>query len=174
MPFQDALGARLKLLEPSRRQIEDLLQQHPHELTPGMREITDLLRSLGKQVFLVSGGFENMIAPVAEVLDVPMENVFANRILFHDDDEGTYKGFDDSAFTSRAGGKARAILHIKEANDYRNGVVMVGDGGTDYEARRDGAADVFVGYGHIANRKVVRENADLFIMHWDELASRLQ
>ncbi len=106
---------------------------------------------------------------------------------------------------------------------FPDGVVMVGDGGTDYEARRDGAADVMVGwvahekpgrfrechgrgelayarhrhrpactrssllavssssrlidcsdrYGGVVERAVVRDNADVFIKHWRELAAIL-
>ena len=114
-----------------------------------------------------------MIAPVAAELDLPLSNVFANRILFHDDDNGTYRGFDCEAFTSRAGGKARAILHLKATHELPGGVVMVGDGGTDYEARRDGAADVMVGYGGVITRPIVRDNADVFIHHWSEFEELL-
>ena len=33
-------------------------------------------------MYLVSGGFRRLIEPVAEFLNIPRENVFANRILF--------------------------------------------------------------------------------------------
>lgn len=59
----------------------------------------------GKAVYLVSGGFTQMIFPVAALLGLPKEHVFANTILF--DAAGKYAGFDREAFTSRSGGKAR-------------------------------------------------------------------
>lgn len=50
------------------------------------------------------------------------------------DDAGYYTGFDAEQFTSRSGGKARAVQHIKEKYNYQR-VVMIGDGVTDMEAR---------------------------------------
>lgn len=46
-----------------------------------------------------------MIFPVADLLGLPRDHVFANTILF--DAAGKYAGFDREAFTSRSGGKAR-------------------------------------------------------------------
>ena len=39
-------------------------------------------------MFLVSGGFHQMIEPVAAAVNVPSHRVFANKILF--DDQGSY------------------------------------------------------------------------------------
>lgn len=41
------------------------------------------LQARKKQVFLVSGGFHCLIAPVAVLLNIPLENVFANRLKFY-------------------------------------------------------------------------------------------
>ena len=35
-------------------------------------------------IFLVSGGFHGIVDHVAKELDIPLENVFANRLLFDD------------------------------------------------------------------------------------------
>ncbi len=57
------------------------------------------------QVYLVSGGFRQMINPVARALNIPPERVFANNLLF--EENGAYKGFDAREPTSRAGERAR-------------------------------------------------------------------
>lgn len=49
----------------------------------GIPELVSLLRSRGQQVFLVSGGFRQVIHPLAESLDIPVSQVFANTILFN-------------------------------------------------------------------------------------------
>ena len=59
----------------------------------------------GTAVYLVSGGFTQMIYPVAALLGIGRDRVFANTILF--DSSGDYAGFDTAAFTSRSGGKVR-------------------------------------------------------------------
>lgn len=33
-------------------------------------------------MFLVSGGFRQVIHPIAESLNIPISNVFANRLMF--------------------------------------------------------------------------------------------
>ena len=41
------------------------------------------LQARGKQVFLVSGGFRCLITPVAAKLNIPPENIYANRLKFY-------------------------------------------------------------------------------------------
>lgn len=50
------------------------------------RELVKLLHDRGTAVYLVSGGFKSIIERAAEQLNIPNENIFANRLLF--DDEG--------------------------------------------------------------------------------------
>ena len=54
----------------------------------GIPELVSLLRSRGQQVFLVSGGFRQVIHPLAESLDIPVSQVFANTILFNVSNRG--------------------------------------------------------------------------------------
>ena len=44
------------------------------------------LHEQGIAVYLISGGFKRIIHRAAKQLNIPSENVFANRLLF--DDEG--------------------------------------------------------------------------------------
>ena len=76
-----------------------------------MPELVSKLQSLGKAVFLISGGFRQIINPVAKMLELPSDHVFANTLLFQGN--GDYLGFDESEFTCRSGGKARAVQWIK-------------------------------------------------------------
>ena len=41
-----------------------------------------LLHSQGRSVFLVSGGFRPIINPVADMLNISRDHVFANTLLF--------------------------------------------------------------------------------------------
>jgi hypothetical protein len=47
--------------------------------------------------------FKQMIAPIAERLNISPDRIYANEILF-DAKSGAYKGFNEEAFTSRSGG----------------------------------------------------------------------
>ena len=48
----------------------------------GIPELVKKLQIVGKNVFLVSGGFRQIINPIASLLNIPLSNVFANTLLF--------------------------------------------------------------------------------------------
>ncbi|RHY27492.1 hypothetical protein DYB32_006733 [Aphanomyces invadans] len=183
--FEDALAARLDIIKPSRKDIADCLRVHPPQLTPGIESLISGLHARNIHVYFVSGGFRLMIAPIADRLHVPSTNVFANTIHF--DANGYYAGFDDTEMTSRDSGKPRVLemydtsalklsLHssqccrLKKAHGYKT-VVMVGDGVTDMQAKPP--ADLFVGFGGVVERDVVKKNADWFVKDFAELTQAL-
>ena len=161
MPFGDALRMRLEAMAISRQQLEAYVQGHPPKFSPGIKELVSQLRANGKEVYLVSGGFRQMIAPVAAELGIPQENVHANTITF--DDSGALTGFDTREFPSKAGGKAEAIKHVKRTRGHK-AMVMIGDGATDVEARVEGGADIVIGYGGAQRRANVEAAADWFVL----------
>ncbi|GMH52582.1 hypothetical protein TrRE_jg4906, partial [Triparma retinervis] len=166
--FEDALAARLALIEPSRSSIESCIKDRPFQLTPGVEGLVGALHEKGVDVWFVSGGFRIMIEPIAEALGVPRTNILANTILFEDDDRGTYKGFDPKEPTSADMGKPRAVREVKASKGHKT-VVMVGDGATDAQAVAEGAADKFLGFGGVADREAVREKADWFVYDFEEV-----
>jgi phosphoserine phosphatase len=169
MLFQDAIRARLDLMQPSVRIVEKCLREHPPQLSPGMKELAALLHARGIHVYLVSGGFRVMIAPVAEMLGVPSSKIFANTILFNDD--GSYAGFDETEPTSRDGGKPAVVSHLKSKYGY-SPVVMVGDGATDMQAKPP--AEAFIGYGGVAIRDSVRAGADWYVYTLEDLVQAIK
>lgn len=96
--------------------------------------------SLKKRVYLISGGFDCLIHPIAALLEIPKENVFANRLKFYYD--GSYAGFDEEQPTSRSGGKSAVIKRLREEFGHSK-IVMIGDGVTDLETYPP--ADAFIG-----------------------------
>lgn len=169
VPFHVALSERLKLFEPSLNDIAECNKKHPLVLTPGIEELVKTLHERKVDVYLVSGGFRQMIDPLAEVLNIDKSRIYANNLLF--DEEGNYTGFDETEPTSRAGGKAAVVGKLKEEYDY-NPIFMIGDGATDMEARPP--ADAFIGFGGIAVRDVVKEGADWFVMDIEEMVAPLR
>ena len=170
--FQDALKSRLDAMNPSRADVDRFLIEHPHILSEGIRELLGVLGERGIKVFLVSGGFRQIIEPLAEQLGIPKAHVFANNLLF-EDGGGAYAGFDPEEFTSRSGGKREAVMHIKKAFGLET-IAMVGDGATDAEAKGEGGAKLFIGYGGTVYREGVAERADGFVMRIDEVTSALK
>jgi phosphoserine phosphatase len=62
--FEDALAARLTLIQPTTSGLQAMLQAHPPRLSPGIKALVQALHAKGIHVFLVSGGFRQLIAPV--------------------------------------------------------------------------------------------------------------
>lgn len=168
VPFEFALSQRLNLIRPSRAMVANCLKTHPPRLTPGIGELIRRLHGRGTHVYLVSGGFRQMIDPVAKLVGIHLERVIANVLQFNAD--GTYLGFDNSQPTSASGGKAKALAQLKARFGYQP-LVMVGDGATDLEARPP--ADCFIGFGGVVKRDKVVAGADWFVTDFTELASAL-
>lgn len=166
--FQESLAVRLGIIKPSVDQIKQFLATHPPRLTAGIRTLVSTLRSKNKQVFLISGGFHCLIAPVAASLNIPPENVFANRLKFYY--TGEYAGFDENEPTSKSGGKADVIGSLKQKYNF-NTIVHVGDGATDLETVPP--ADSFIGYGGNVVRDSVKARAPWFVNDFEELIKAL-
>ncbi|KNC82007.1 hypothetical protein SARC_05704 [Sphaeroforma arctica JP610] len=183
LDLDEALQKRLDIMNPTIDKLIAYAKSNPAEerLVPGIRRLITELQARNVEVFLISGGFRELILPVADALNIPRENIFANRFVYMASDkvgpngypEIHAKGFDANEPTSREGGKPEAIRRIRTLNPY-NTIVMVGDGITDLEAvEQTGGADMFVGYGGVVERSYVKENADWWITSHDELTDAI-
>lgn len=168
--FQDAMAQRLELIAEhgmTRDTLEKCVQtEGTPKWSPGVQEVVKMFHKQGTDVYLVSGGFQNMIKPVALELHIPQNKIYANEILF--DEEGNYTGFDRNAPTSASGGKPKVVKQMKKKHGYKK-TIMFGDGATDMDARDDGPADVFIGYGGVQVREKIKNGADWFITSFQEI-----
>ncbi len=161
--FGEALNRRLALLPLTRDHIAALAARILDEGTPSVRKNLAFFRDKPGRVVIVSGGFREIIAPVAERLGVAPDRVLCNDLLY--DAEGRVTGVDETNPLSRAGGKAEAIAALNLPRP----VVMVGDGWTDAEVKLAGAADRFHAFTEIVRRDPVVAAADAEVRSLDEL-----
>ena len=97
-------------------------------LTPGARTLCRTLRRLGFTLGLVSGGFAEIVEPLAELLDVRYTK--ANRLEVSD---GKLTGRVDGPVLDRAG-KADALREFAAAEDLPLArTVAIGDGANDVD-----------------------------------------
>uniref|UniRef100_A0A7D7QY02 Glycerol-3-phosphate dehydrogenase [NAD(+)] n=1 Tax=Chlamydomonas raudensis TaxID=284013 RepID=A0A7D7QY02_9CHLO len=178
--LSESLEQRLQIINCTPADVKRFIKANPPQsrLAPGIVPFIKALKSRGIHIFLLTGGFREIMLPIAAYLDIPMENVFANRMLWQWDDETMEPtklvGFDTSEPTSRNQGKPEAIMQIRDKYPY-NSVVMIGDGITDLEAVQvTGAADLFIGYGGIIEREMVKSEADWYVTDWAVLQASLQ
>jgi D-3-phosphoglycerate dehydrogenase len=161
LDFGTALARRLALLRPRREHVAAATEQLCGEITPSALEHHAFFAS--PEVYVVSGGFAEMIAPVMARLGLPAERVLANRFEF--DDAGLCAGFDGANPLARSGGKAEVVRGL----GLRGEIVAVGDGWTDYEIRAAGAADRFYAFVENVERAKVVAHADRIARSFGDL-----
>nr|XP_018908971.1 PREDICTED: phosphoserine phosphatase [Bemisia tabaci]XP_018908972.1 PREDICTED: phosphoserine phosphatase [Bemisia tabaci]XP_018908973.1 PREDICTED: phosphoserine phosphatase [Bemisia tabaci] len=168
MDFRTSLSKRLGIINPSSSTIQNFLSSRPPKYSQGIKDLIERLHKQGTRVYLVTGGFRVIVEPIAKGLNIPIENIYANEILF--DEEGNYKGFDHNCPTSKNGGKAEVVGLLKQKHNYKT-VIMIGDGSTDLEAAPP--ADAFIGYGGVALRETVRSKAKYYVTDFQDLIKHL-
>lgn len=147
---------RMDLVRPARSDLQWLSQRYAEEAVDGAHHVISQLQEAGVHVYVISGGLLPAIIPSAKTLGIDAENVFAVDVHF--DSSGAYAGFESSSKLTQDDGKAVICRSIAERH---GSIAMVGDGKTDLAAREGGA--YVIGFGGVANREVMRLNADHFI-----------
>jgi D-3-phosphoglycerate dehydrogenase len=163
LPFGEALRRRLSLLPLTRDHVQTLASRILEEGTPSVRRNLRFFKENVGRIIILSGGFREVIAPIAERLGVPADRVFCNDLIY--DAGGRVIGVDDANPLSHADGKPAVI----RALDLKVPVVMVGDGWNDAEVKQAGAADRFYAFTEIVRRERVVEAADAEARSIDEL-----
>ena len=166
IPVEAVFGRRLNLIRPTRSQVEEIGRRYVDTIEPTALATIETLQVAGWTPVILSGGFRQVIRPLAEHLGV--SRVEAVDLYF--DYAGAYQGFDETYPTTRSGGKPRVIAALKvELKPER--IVMVGDGVSDLETLP--VVDLFVGFGRYVSREKVQASAAHFIHALDELPAIL-
>lgn len=163
LDFGEALRARLALLPLTQAHVAALADRILDEGTPSVRRNLRFFNENADRIIILSGGFREVIAPIAERLGVSASRVFCNDLIY--DAEGRVTGVDDANPLSRDNGKPAVIKSLGLTGP----VVMVGDGWNDAEVKLAGAADRFYAFTEIARREKVVEAADGEARSIDEL-----
>ncbi len=164
VPLEEVYGRRLDLIRPSRRAVDGLVDQYIGALVEDAAETVAALQAAGVAVRIISGGLAPAVLGLARHLGLSDDHVAAVPLRFSDD--GAYAGFDESAPSARAGGKAEIIKGWAE-NGLDGPVMFVGDGATDLEARD--VVDLFVAYAGVLARPAVIAAAPV-VVHSRSLA----
>ncbi|NWK57149.1 HAD-IB family phosphatase [Verrucomicrobiaceae bacterium N1E253] len=166
VPIDEIFERRLEIIQPDLEACQAVGKLYIDEIEPTAATTLDQLRQDGWTITIISGGFTQVIEPLAQSLGI--QRVDAVPLRFHPD--GSYAGYDHNAPPTRNGGKPEIIAQLKsELHPER--VIMVGDGISDLETQNE--VDAFIGFGRYAAREKVRQQADHFIYSLDELIELL-
>lgn len=162
MPFAEALTRRLALLPLTRAHLQQLANAAESRLSASVSRNLDFFRERAGRVVIVSGGFREVIVPVARALGVPEALIVANDLVY--DPDGRVTGVAGGPLLAPLG-KAEAL----KALGLPGPVVMVGDGWTDVEVRQSGVAERFYAFTEVVRRDRVVAAADAEARSLDEL-----
>ena len=161
--FGTALNRRLELLAPSRAHVEQLADRILDEATASIRRNVDFFERHADRIYILSGGFREIIAPLAERLSIPADHILCNDLVYDGNDRAT--SADQTNPLSRDGGKPEMIRRL----NLEGPVIMVGDGWNDAEVKLEGAADRFYAFTEVVSRPKVVEVADATAASLDEV-----
>jgi len=155
--FGEALQQRLALLGLRREHVETLADRILDEATISVRRNVDFFERNAERIYILSGGFTEVIAPLAARLGIAPDHVLANELVY--DDEGRVTGVNEANPLARENGKPTVISSLK----LERPIVIVGDGWNDAEVK------LFYAFTEIAARPKVVEVADAVASSMDEL-----
>ena len=158
LTFSDSLRLRFAQIKLKKSDIDDLKNEICNYITDGFISGIKQLKS-EFDIYIISGGFLEIINPVAEKLDIAKENCFANNFIY----EGLkIVGFDQSNIMSQNGGKPKIVAQILTKKSYDK-IFMIGDGYTDLEVSKANPDVTFCGFGeHAAREAVIKEAPNFF------------
>ena len=109
--LSESLEKRLNIIKPSNMDIIKYRNNISFDnISSGLIDILNFLRNNNKNIFIISGGFEQLIFPYTKFLKIPNENVYCNSLIF--DDDGNYLNFDRERLTCKSKGKNKVINNI--------------------------------------------------------------
>ena len=170
LDFSASLSERLRLSRARSKHFARMAAHIVDFITPGIDKVVRLLSRKGQKLFIISGGFSEIVRPVAELFGIPEGRCFANDYVA--DAEGRVVGVEDGPL-AREGGKSQVVRALKEQGQLTGTTVMLGDGMSDYQVYADGLADLFIGCGFNAARPNVESLSLVFVKTSAELLELL-
>ena len=161
IPLDSVYGERLRMIAPTRREIEALGLRYIEAIAPGAEAVIGALRHAGLTIAVVSGGLREAIAPLARLVSVGGQSLRAVSIRF--DAAGDYAGYDEHSPLATQQGKAQVVRELALGAP----VLGVGDGATDLAMRPAVAA--FGAFTGFVRREPVVRDADFTIESFAQL-----
>ena len=163
LDFETSLRQRLAIAQPTRAATETLAEALAADLTTGVEPLVEDLRGAGHEVWIVSGGFREILLATGRRLGLEPAHVQGVQPLWAAD--GAFADFDPSnGFLSS---KVEGLRRLGQLPPSPR--VGVGDGATDLALREAGLVDVFVAYTEHARREGVVAGADFEATNMEDL-----
>ena len=160
--FSESLERRIKLINSTREDIKSTLEILENRITESFLRNENFLKKNSENIFIVSSGFHELIDPIVLRFGIKKEHIYANNFLFKDKN---IVGFDKNNPLSRSKGKVEIIKNL----NLEGKVLVIGDGYTDYEIKKEGYADSFFLFTENIKRDSIVKSADYLLKSLDQL-----
>lgn len=162
LSFDKSLAMRLSLLQAKKTHVIETAKRLKKGISKSIRENKIFFLENASHIYIVSGGFRELIIPVVQSYGIQADHVVANTFQY--DKNGYVIGCDLDNPLAHARGKAQAIRKLK----LKGNVIVIGDGYTDYEVRKLGVATKFIAFSENVLRDIVVNKADYVAANFDE------
>jgi len=152
VPLESVYAKRLELIRPTKAAVDAIGELYIERCLPNVKSLIAALHSLGKRVFIVSGGVRGAVLALGRHLGIAEERVHA--VELHHAANGEYSGFDETCPLARDGGKPEVLRALNEES-----VVLIGDGTSDLEAASE--TKRFIAFGGVVSRPAVMNHASV-------------
>ncbi|MDE2091060.1 MAG: phosphoglycerate dehydrogenase [Gammaproteobacteria bacterium] len=163
MDFRSALTQRLQLLHLHLDLLPKLITRLQSKITPSFASNRAFLAANADRIHVVTSAFQQVVIPVVETLGLRADHVHANTLTF--DSTGYVNGLDWNNPLSADDGKAKIVTALNLPGE----IAVVGDGWSDYEIFRAGAAQRFYAFTENVQRKEVIKAAKNIAPSFDEV-----
>ena len=170
LSFLESLERRLAIAQPRRSHTRRLVEQLIASVPVEARDLIGWLQAAGHQVWIVSGGFTDLLRPVGNALGIPSSRIHGVQATWHDD---AFAGIDRSnGFAESKVAGARRLLDDNSC--WNHPAVGVGDGMTDHALFAAGLVDHFIAFTTYARRESVLATGCLQAASIHELRTKLE
>ena len=158
--FKYSLMSRLKLINISLDKIEEVITILKDDISTSIINNKMFFIENSKNIYIVSGGFIDIIEPIVSTFNIKNNHIIANSFIYRN---STVVGCDEENDLLKKEGKVIAVNKLNLNGE----IIVVGDGYTDYEIKKCGAADTFIAFSENISRQSVIQKADIIADNFD-------
>lgn len=160
LPFSSSLSQRLELLTLDNNIIFETISYLEDKIVKSFKDNIDNLKKYNYHI--ISWWFWDVIYPLMKKFDVPWDRIHANKFIF---EWNSFVWIDKTYFLSQNQGKVKMAKSLNLLPE----TLVIGDGYTDYEIKKDWIAQYFFYYAENVKRENVMELADKVVGNFDEI-----
>ena len=163
LDFRQALKKRVKLLNIHKNDIGQVISILNERVSLSFIQNKEYIQTVAKSIYIVSGGFKEIIEPIVKEYGISRKNIFANEFMY--DSNGYINGINEESLLSHSDGKIRATKTL----NLSNGGYVIGDGSTDLEIKTVEGIKAFICFTENVDRKTVSSKADYIASNFHEV-----